>query len=182
MWLAASLWPYPAPADPADVRERNVIILVKALSYDEKIVERAGREMVVAVVYSGGESGAEREADAWHQAFAKLSTVRFLGLPFRAIKLPMDTPERLRKAIVQEGIDALFVVGTMKDELGWLEKVTRENKILTLASRESQVAAGLSLGVFVIAGKNTLLINLTAARAEGSRFSSTLFPLAKVIR
>jgi hypothetical protein len=183
MWLAGLLWPFAgATADQPDARDRNVIILVKALSYDDKIVERAGHEMVVAVVYSAGESGAEDEAEAWRKSFAKLSTVRFLGLPFRAIKLPVGTPERLRKAIVDEGIDALFVAGAMKDELSWIQKVTRDSKILTLASRESQVAAGLALGVFAIDGKNTLLINLSAARAEGSLFSSAIFPLAKVIR
>jgi hypothetical protein len=183
MWLAGLLLPFPrATADQPDARDRTVIILVKALSYDEKIVERAGREMVVAVVYSDSETGAEDEAEAWRKSFAKLSAVRFLGLPFRAIKLPVGTAERLRKAISDEGIDALFVVGAMKDELSWIQKVTRESKILTLASREPQVAAGLSLGVFAIDGKNTLLINLTAARAEGSLFSSAIFPLAKVIR
>jgi hypothetical protein len=183
MWLGGLLWPFaPARAEQPDIRDRHVVILVKALSYDEKIVERAGREMVVAVVYSSGESGAGDEAEAWRESFAKLSTVRFLGLPFRAIKLAVGTPDRLRKAITQEGIDALFVVGAMKDELPWIQKVSRESKILTLASREPQIPAGLSLGVFVIEGKNTLLINLSAARAEGSLFSSAIFPLAKVIR
>lgn len=183
MWLAGLLWPFAgATADQPDTRDRTVIILVKALSYDEKIVERAGSEMVVAVAFSPGERGAEDEAEQWRKSFAKLSTVRFLGLPFRAIKLPATTPERLRKAISDEGIDALFVAGAMKDELAWIQKVTRDSRILTLASREPQVAAGLSLGVFAIDGKNTLLINLSAARAEGSLFSSAIFPLAKVIR
>lgn len=183
MWLVGGLWPLSAAmAEQPDPRDRNAIILVKALSYDERIAERAGSEMVVAVVYSTGEPGAEDEAESWRRSFAKLSAVRFLGLPFRAIKVPAGTPERLRKTISDEGIDALFVAGAMKDELSWIQKVTRANKILTLASREPQVAAGLSLGVFVIDGKNTLLINLTAARAEGSLFSSAIFPLAKVIR
>ncbi len=183
MWLAGWLWPVSATtAEQPDPRDRNVIILVKALSYDQKIVERAGSEMVMAVVYSADEPGAEDEAESWRRSFAKLSAVRFLGLPFRAIKVPAGTPERLRKAIADEGIDALFVAGAMKSELPWIQKITRESKILTLASREPQVAAGLSLGVFAIDGKNTLLINLTAARAEGSLFSSAIFPLAKVIR
>jgi hypothetical protein len=171
-----------AIADPAMVREWSATVLVKALSYDEKLLDRGGQEMVVAVVYRAGGDGATAEAEDWYRAFAKLSAVRFRGLPFRAVKLPLGNAERLRKAIRQEGVDALFVLGMPKDDLVAIQKVARECKVSTLASREEQVAAGLSLGVFIIDGKNTLLVNLPASREEGAVFSSTMLKLAKVIR
>jgi hypothetical protein len=171
-----------AIADPANVRERHATILVKTLSYDQKILNRAGKEVVVAVLYREGEDGAVDEAEAWRQAFGKPASLRFLDLPFRTLKLPLGTTEHLRKAIAQEGIDALFVLGATKEDLVGIQKVTRETKILTLASREEQVTAGLSLGVFVIDGKTTLIVNLTASREEGAVFSSEILKLAKVIK
>lgn len=169
-------------ADPASLRERHATILVKALSYDEKFVERAGKEVVVAILYRAAEAGAADEAEAWRQAFAKLASLRFLGLPFRTLRLPLASPEQLAKGIAQEGVDALFVLGSSKEELGGIQKVARQQKVLTMASREEQVSAGLSLGVFVIDGKTSLLINMTASREEGAVFSSEILKLAKVIR
>ncbi len=182
-WLCISVAIAPTGfADTANERERHAAILIKALTYDAKMVERAGREMVVAVLYSANDSTVNDEADAWLAAFEKLTSMRFLGLPFRALKLPFSSTERLRKAIVQEGIDAVFVVGVTKDSLTGIENVSRERKVLTLASRQEQVTAGLTLGVFVIDGKNTLLINLTSSREEGAAFRNEIFALAKVIK
>jgi hypothetical protein len=171
----------PASAEGESLRQRHAAILFKALSYDDKLVERAGPEMVVAVVYRAGGTDAA-EAEAWYQAFFAFRSWRFLGLPFRSIKLPLHNAERLRKTIVQEGIDALFVMGLGKDDLIALEKVARESKVVTMASHEEQIAAGLSLGVFVIDGKNALLVNLSASREEGAAFNSAMLKLAKVIK
>jgi hypothetical protein len=171
-----------AIADPATVREWSATVLIKALSYDDKLLDRAGQEMVVAVLYRPGEEGATAEAEGWHRAFATLTSLRFRGLPFRAVKLPLGNAQRLRKAIQQQGIDALFGLEVTADDLVTIQKVARERKVSTLASREEQVTAGLSLGVFIIDGKNTLMVNLTAARAEGAVFSSTMLKLAKVIK
>jgi hypothetical protein len=170
-----------AGADAESLRQRHAAILFKALSYDDKLVERAGPEMVVAVVFRPGGTDAA-EAEAWYQAFYVLTSWRFLGLPFRPIKLPLHNAERLRKTIVQEGVDALFVMGLGKDDLIAVEKAARESKVVTMASHEEQIAAGLSLGVFVIDGKNTLLVNLTASREEGAAFNSAMLKLAKVIK
>jgi hypothetical protein len=171
-----------ANADPATLRERHATILVKALSYDEKFVERADKEVVVAILYRAAEAGSADEAEAWRQSFDKLAALRFLGLPFRAVRRSLGSPEQLAKGIAQEGIDALFVLGMSKEELDGIQKVARRQKVLTLASREEQVNAGLSLGVFVIDGKTSLVINLAASREEGAVFSSEILKLAKVIR
>ena len=170
---------FAALADQAATRERTAGILVKALSYDNNIVARAGPEMVVAVVYP---ATASDEAEAWRQAFARLASLKFLSLPFRAVKLALTTTDRLRESVVKEGIDALFVLDASKDDLAAIQKVAREKKVLTLASRQEQVSNGLSLGVFTIDGKSTLLLNLTNSREEGAVFDNAIFTLAKVIK
>jgi|WetSurMetagenome_2_1015567.scaffolds.fasta_scaffold183858_2 hypothetical protein len=181
LW-ASALLAAKAFADPESQRERHAAILMKALSYDEKIKDRAGQEMVVAVLYRSGSGGAAEEAEAWRQAFAQLTSLYFRGLPVRVLKVPVGNTERLRKAIAQEGIDALFVLDVSKDDLSAIQKVARENKVLTMASREEQVAFGLSIGVFVIDGKNTLIVNLPASREEGAVFSGEMLKLARVIK
>jgi len=183
--LALSISMFCAPqatADPMSLRERHATILAKSLTYDDNLLSRAGKEVVVAVLYRAGAEATAEDAEAWRQAFDNLASLRFLDLPFRALTLPLETAEQLRKAIDQQGIDALFVLGATKDDLAGIQKVTREQKVLTLASREEQVTAGLSLGVFVIDGKTTLIVNLAASREEGAVFSSQLLKLAKVIK
>ena len=61
-------------------------------------------------------------------------------------------------------------------------EATRRLKVITMASRQDYVQRGLSLGVFAIDGKPTILVNLAASKAEGAAFGSDLLRLAKVIR
>ena len=66
--------------------------------------------------------------------------------------------------------------------IGLMGESSRRAHVLTIASKEEQLNAGFSLGVFAFDGKTTITVNLTASREEGAAFSSELLHLARVIR
>ena len=53
--------------------------------------------------------------------------------------------------------------------------------MITMGSREQYLVQGLSLGVFVIAGRNVMELNLQASREEGVAFSTEMVGLARII-
>jgi hypothetical protein len=63
-----------------------------------------------------------------------------------------------------------------------IKSVSRQRKVLTVASQEGHLKLGLSLGVFDIGGKNTIMVNLEASREEGAVFGPELLRLATVVR
>ena len=163
------------------VRERQVKTLARALAYDENLPSRAGKSVVLAVLYKFGNPASEKEAAESFAQFAKLESYRLLGLPFHSVKLPFTTAELLDAAVGSQGIVALYVCPGMEDEIANIKRISRKHKTTTIASREEQVA-GLSLGVFSIDRNLTVIVNLPVSREEGARFSSDLLRLAKVIQ
>ena len=164
------------------VRERQAKTLARALAYDENLPSRAGKKVVLAVLYKFGNPASEKEAAESFAQFAKLESYRLLGLPFHSVKLAFTNAEVLDEAVGGQGIVALYVCPGMEDEIGNIKRISRKHKTTTIASREEQVTAGLTLGVFTIDRNLTVFVNLPVSREEGARFSSDLLRLAKVIQ
>jgi hypothetical protein len=172
----------PAPPPGGVPVERQVLILTRALAYDENLAHRAGEEFVVAVLSRGASAAADPIADVATRAFKNLGGVKIHGLPVRAIHLSYSSASTLAAAVDGEGIDALYLCPGLDADLAAVLEVSRRKKIITMASKEEQVNKGAALGVFNVDNKPTIFVNLVGSKAEGAAFTSDLLRLAKVIR
>jgi YfiR/HmsC-like len=161
--------------------ERQAVILTRALSYDNNLKGRAGDTVVLAVVYKGGNAASESMADGVFHAFKPLEGVKIQDLPFKVVKVAFTGKDALRSAVSSQGIDALYTCVGLENELGSVRDLGRAQHVLTIGTRESDVTAGLSLGVFITDGKAMINVNLPASREEGAAFSSELLRLARVL-
>lgn len=187
--LAVSALPAPVRAQgplrevPREVPiDRQVLILTRALAYDSSLKDRAGAELLIAVLGKPGISASEELARKMTKAFQALGNVKVQGLPVRATQLLFTTAAALATAVEAQGVDALYVCPGLETDLPALIEVTRQARVISMASREEQVEKGLSLGVFMIEAKPTMVVNLPASKAEGAAFGSDLLRLAKVLR
>ena len=96
--------------------------------------------------------------------------------------VPFGPAAETRSFLRENGVDAVMVCDGLDDDLPAIIKITHDLKIISIASTPDQVDKGLSLGVVIIDGKNTLLFNLGATRNEGALFTSDILKLAKVIK
>jgi hypothetical protein len=60
--------------------------------------------------------------------------------------------------------------------------VSGQRKVVTVGVSSDEVRAGLSIAVYLQAGKSKILVNLPASRKEGVMFSSDLLRLSEVIQ
>lgn len=163
--------------------ERQVPILARALAYDENLRNRAGDELVLAVLSKAGNHASDKAADAVSHALQGLVGIKVQGIPLRATRLSFTTAAALGDAIHSQGIDALYVAPGLESDLASVVGVTRQHHVLSLGSREDQITkGGVSLGVFLVEGRPTIYVNLSASKAEGAAFSSDLLRLANVVR
>ena len=162
--------------------ERQVLILARALSYDDEIKSRAGDDVHVAVVSKPGNGTSEAMAAAMQKAFRGIGTVKVQGLPLRLSTLVYSSGAALASAVSGQRIDVLYICAGLEADLPAIIEVSRKNHALSIGSREDHMVRGLALGVLPVEGKPTIIVNLGAARAEGAAFSSDLLRLAKVIK
>jgi len=162
--------------------ERQVLILARALSYDDEIKGRVGDDVNVVVLSKPGNGASEAMSATMQKAFKGISSVKVQGLPLKINALTFSSGAALATALANQGIDVLYVCAGLEADLPAIIDVTRKHRTLTIGSREDHMTRGLALGVLPIDGKPTIIVNLGAAKAEGAAFSSDLLRLAKVIR
>jgi YfiR/HmsC-like len=161
---------------------KQAIFLARVIAYDGNLKGRAGPAVNIAVLAKKGDKDSEAMAEAILKAFSPLASATLSGLPVNVIRIPFAGREALEHAVREGGIDTLYVCSGLDAALADIKNVSRQNKVLTVASQEGHLKLGLSLGVFDIGGKNTILVNLDASREEGVAFGPELLRLATVVR
>lgn len=173
--LAMMLFPRVARAGD-EVSTRHVAILTRALAYDRDLKARAGDLVTIAVVYKPGSPDADRVVST----FKEIERLTLQGLPVRVVSVPVsaDLASKLRS----EKASAAYLVDGLDDSLDTVLGVSRQNKVVTMTTRESYVQRGASVAVVMAGGRSKLVVNLKASRAEGAKFSSDLLAVATVLR
>jgi len=174
------------PGRPARATElppgKQAIFLARVIAYDANLKERAGAAVNIAVLAKKGDKESEKMADLLVKAFTPIETATLLGLPVRISRLSFVGRDGLDKAVREGGIDTLYVCSGLDANLADIKAVARARKALTMASQEAHLKLGLSLGVFDLDGRNTIIVNLEANREEGVAFGPELLRLATVVR
>jgi hypothetical protein len=171
-----------ASAEESVPASRQVVILMRALAYDGNLKSRAGDTVNIAILHKKGHAASESMANAMAKAFSALESTHVSGLPIVVARLSYTGEEALKKAITGAGIDFVYVCEGLDSDLDAIERITRQMKVLSVGSQQAHVEKGLSIGVFQIEDKCTILLNLSASRQEGISFAADLLRLAKVIR
>jgi hypothetical protein len=161
---------------------KQAVFLARVLGYDANLKSRAGNAVNIALLAKKGDRDSEEMAEVLFKAFSQLESATLLGLPVRISHIYFTGRDALSKAIRDGGIDTLYVCRGLDANLGEIKSEARMRKVLTVASEEEQLKNGLSLGLFEMAGKNAILVNLEASREEGVSFGPDLLRLATVVR
>jgi hypothetical protein len=169
-------------ADDMVPADRQVLILSRALAYDANLKTRAGDRVTIAVLAKPGDPASQATAAALVNAWKALAAIKLHGLPVTGVALDFVGGASLQQQIASQGIDAVYVTAGLDADLTAITAVTRQRQVISLAARRDQITRGLSLGVFAVDGKPTIVVNLPASRTEGAAFASDLLRLAVVIK
>ena len=161
---------------------KQVVFLARVIAYDGNLKARAGEAVNIGIVVKKGDSGSETMAAGLEKAFSSLGTSTILGLPLKVSHIHFTGRDALDRAVKDEGIDTLYVCSGLDSNLADIKSVARTRKVMTVGSSESHVRLGISLGVFIVDGKNVILVNLEASREEGISFGPEFLRLATVVR
>jgi hypothetical protein len=161
---------------------KQALTLARVIAYDGNLKTRAGPSVDIAILVKKGDKDSERMSEGLLQAFKALESAKLLGLPVKISRVNFSGREQLDMVIQSNGIDTLYVCSGLDANLNDIKAVARLHKVLTIGSQESHLKTGLSLGIFEIGGKNTILVNLEASREEGLSFGPDLLRLATIVR
>lgn len=160
--------------------EMQFPLFLKILTFDRNLRERAGNEIVIGIVYQSKFRTSLEIKDALVEVMDKSSIKKIEEIPVRCVAIDVDNTN-LGDAISKSKVNVLYITPLRALELKRIIRVSRAQKLTTLTGVPDYVGSGLAVGIGVKGKNPRIIINLPAARAEGSNFSSQLLRLAKVI-
>jgi len=162
--------------------EKQAVFLARVIAFDGNLKTRAGEAINIGILVKKGDSASESMADSMVKAVTALGTMTILGLPIQVSRLSFSGREALDRAIKDEGIDTLYVCSGLDADVADIKSASRAHKVMTVASSDSQLRVGISLGVFIVDGKNIIYVNLEASREEGISFGPDFLRLVTVLK
>ncbi|MBZ4418822.1 YfiR family protein [Myxococcus sp. RHSTA-1-4] len=161
--------------------DRQAVITLRSLAYDNQLAKRAGSSLTVMVLYREGHAASMAQSEKLTAALAGLKNMKVQGLPMNATRMAWAGVGPLQSSVEAQDVDVLFVCEGLEADLGALTAFSRSQKLLTVAGTAGMVEKGVSLSVFLAGDKYSIGVNLPASAAEGASFSSDLLGLAKVV-
>jgi hypothetical protein len=165
----------------ADTDDRRALVVLRVLAYDKHLGERVGDVVRVVVVYPKGD---DDEAGRWRAAFAKISKLKVDGRSVVIAAQEIDKPDQLGRALANLKPAALIACDGIAKRIAIddIAKATRANHVLSFTTRAGEVEQGLAVGIVPGKEHDEIVVNMTAAAAEGVKFDAGLLQLARTVR
>jgi hypothetical protein len=170
-----------AEDDPVPV-EVQLALFAKIISFDRNLKARVGNEIILGIVYENDFRTSLNVKDAFLESMDAFHIKQVAGIPIRCVPLAINSERDFGLTVMRSKVNLLYVTPLRAIDMDEITVVTRARQILSLASVPEYVESGLAIGIGTKGEKPLILINIGAAKAEGSDFNSQLLKLAKVIR
>ena len=156
-------------------------LFLKIMSLDRELPTRVGDELVIGVVYQPQIRESWRIKDDFMEVVRKSKIRTIKDIPVRCVPIPLESTGSLESMIAEQSVDVLYVGPLRAIDIDGIAQVTRARHIATLTGVPEYVEEGLAVGIELVQDQPGILINLKAARAEGTQFNTQLLRLARVI-
>jgi hypothetical protein len=156
----------------------QVPLFRKVLSFNRRLDIKALGELVVVVVFQGGNRESVQVKDQVVRAFNALPDD---DVRVRVFEADLDV-ERLGDALARHKPAAVYVTPVRAVAIRDIAGEAEAAHAVTLTGVPRYVAAGLVVSVRLLDQRPKLMLNVTAATAAGVEFSSDLLRLAQVTR
>jgi hypothetical protein len=180
--LCAYLCFTPSAAHADVPAQRQALILARALAYDRNLKSRVGDTLTIGILFLAGNASSEKQRDEISSAFQETAKFKIQGLDVLTVNIPLSTPANLEATFRDQGVDALYLTDGLSDDLPAIIDLTRRVHISSMSNSEAYRTEGVSLLILVKDNKPTIVVNLSASRAEGMDLSAELLGLAEVIK
>jgi hypothetical protein len=156
-------------------------LLHKILAFDRNLKERAGKELVIGIIYQSNFRSSLNFKEELTAVIAQTQTAKLVDVPVRHVTIEWTENLNLSEYGAKNQIDVFYVAPLRAVEIKTITAVSRSRKILTFTGVPAYVDAGVAVGVGAKGDTPRIIINLSAAKAEGAELDSQLLKLAKVI-
>jgi len=157
-------------------------LFVKILSYDRRLPESAGKDVVLGVLVQRHFRASLEAADELMAGVAALGEPSASEPRLHAVLVEIDDGAAIGGRLDELGVEVLYVTPLRAVAVAEIVAAARSRGVRTLTGVPDYVRQGLAIGLAVRGDRPEILVNLAAARGEGAVLSSQLLGMARVLR
>ena len=164
----------------APISVQNSVFL-KALSFDKQFNIRIQEKIVIGVVYQELYRPSLNAQKEYLSLQESLVGKRVKGRFVELVPIVLDNEGQWKEQLLKNDVNVIYITPLRSFDLSSLTDFSREQKLITFTGVRNQCAQGVSTAIGMRGNKPQIIINLEAAKMEGTEYSSQLLKLAKVI-
>jgi hypothetical protein len=154
-------------------------IVARLLAADRALPARVGPSLAIGLVFRPGAPSSANLAAL--EAYAGLKAQPIQGLSPATVGRAYRDLGDLESWVEREGIDLLRVADGFGAEVADIRRLCESRKVACVASDTGYLKQGFALGVALKDNKPRILVNPTAARAQGLDLDPKVLELAEVV-
>ena len=181
--LTCGVIPPSASADNGNVPpELQAKLFLTALTYDKNLEKTDTAELNIGLLYFPGSAQSKEEVLTFSKTLEGFKDKKISGRSFHTVILTYEDNGGLKKKIVDEHIDVLYIAQGEKKLVLSVLKVTQSEKILSCTSKAEYVTTcGVTMAVGLKDNKPKIYLNLSSAKREGADFSAKFLRVAEIV-
>jgi hypothetical protein len=160
--------------------DRQVMILLKVLTYDRQFESKAGALVKIGIVYVESDAASVKAANEIGTTLDKYKDKPIKKVPFSFVMVKYTTAAEVEAEIKSKKINLLYVAPGNTKNLADLVRISQAYKLTTMTGIKEYRDKGLAVGVAIEREKPRIYINLPASKSEGSEFDASLLQIADV--
>lgn len=167
--VTPAAYPQTSPI-PADVQ---VLLFSKIWMFDRSVAEKD--HIIVAVLY---QSTLRTSAEAKDQL---IGAVRADGSKIQCVPVALDDVGHITRELEKVQADVFYVTEMRGIDISDVVRISRARHIKTITVVAGYVEDGIAIGLRVQNDKPVIVVNLSAAKAEGSDLTAQLLHVSTII-
>ncbi|MCK9427020.1 MAG: YfiR/HmsC family protein [Ignavibacteriaceae bacterium] len=160
--------------------EKQFPIFIKIFTFDRNLQQRAEDGLNILIVYQKNFRTSFSAYEKIREVLRKIDINSIENIPIKYSYLDIDEFS-LQSAITRDKINMIYLCPLRGVSLESITSITRDRGILSFTGVSDYVESGIAIGLELKGEKTQIIINLTAAKAERTDFSSQLLKLCKII-
>lgn len=172
--LSSAVMPAAAGREISPIPARvQMLLFSKIWMFDRSVAEND--QIVMAVLYQSTFRASAEAKDLVIEA------VRDEGLKIRCVPVALDDVQHLSSRLQAVKADVFYVTEMRGIDILEVVGVSRARKIKTITVVAEYIETGVAIGLRVRSDKPVIVVNLIAAKAEGSDLTGQLLKVATII-
>ncbi|MEW5875791.1 MAG: YfiR family protein [Candidatus Zixiibacteriota bacterium] len=163
---------------PVDIQ---VPLLMKILSADRALPGRAGRSLVIGVVFQDN----NRESSATMSEFTRLAADAQVSgstaMPVTIEPVRLEKLDALASELAKRKVRVCYITPLRSVDVGAIIAAADSSGSLTCTGVPEYMKSGVAVGIGSRGDRPEIIINIDSAREAGADFSSQLLKLARVV-